>query len=100
MNAIKSVLLSLVLALASFTAIAAEPVDINRADAAQLATLNGVGPAKAEAIVAYREKNGPFQSVDQLAEVKGIGLKTVDKNRDMLRIGGASKAPAKPAGTP
>ena len=100
MISIKSVLLSLVLAFASFAAVAAEPVDINRADAAQLATLNGVGPAKAESIVAYREKNGPFQSVDQLAEVKGIGLKTVDKNRDMLRIGGAAKAPAKPAGTP
>ena len=100
MTSIKSILLSLVLAFASFAAIAAEPVDINRADAAQLATLNGVGPAKAEAIVAYREKNGPFQSVDQLAEVKGIGLKTVDKNRDMLRAGGSGKAPAKPAGTP
>jgi competence protein ComEA len=99
MHSIKSLLLSFALAVASFATFAAEPVDINRADASQLATLNGVGPAKAEAIVAYREKNGPFQSVEQLADVKGIGLKTVEKNRDMLRVGGA-KAPAKPAGTP
>ena len=49
--------------------------------------LNGVGEAKAEAIVAYREEHGPFKSADQLAEVKGIGLKTVEKNRDLIDLG-------------
>jgi competence protein ComEA len=66
---------------------AAEPVDINTASAAEIATaLNGVGPAKAEAIVAYREANGPFVSVDQLTDVKGIGTATVEKNRDQILI--------------
>lgn len=62
-------------------------VDINSASAEQLAeSLSGVGPAKAQAIVAYRDMNGPFQSVEQLTEVKGIGPATVDKNRDILEI--------------
>ena len=41
---------------------------------------------KAEAIVAWREANGQFKSADQLAEVKGIGLKTVEKNRDRILL--------------
>ena len=48
---------------------------------------HGVGLAKAEAIVAHREQNGPFASADQLAEVKGIGLRTVDKNRERIEVG-------------
>lgn len=66
---------------------AAEPVDINTATAAEIASsLNGVGPAKAEAIVAYRETNGPFVSVDQLTDVKGIGAATIEKNRTQIII--------------
>jgi competence protein ComEA len=66
---------------------AAEPIDINTATAAEIATsLNGVGPAKAEAIVAYREANGPFVSVDQLTDVKGIGAATIEKNRTQIII--------------
>lgn len=105
MNLIKALLLSLLFA---FAAVAVEPVDINSADAATLAErLNGVGRAKAEAIVAYREANGPFRSVDQLASVKGIGLKTVEKNREVMTVGGAAastpdaavaQAPTPPAG--
>lgn len=90
MKFIKALLLSL---LFSCVALAVEPVDINRADAATLAaSLNGIGPAKAEAIVAYREEHGPFKSVEQLAEVKGVGLKTVEKNREYIRLGGAAPA--------
>jgi len=86
MNLIKSLLLSLFFA---FAAHAAEPVNINTADAATMAArLNGVGESKAEAIVAYREEHGAFKSVDQLAQVKGIGLKTVEKNREVLTVGG------------
>ena len=60
----------------------AEPVNINTADATALAkALNGIGPAKAKAIVSYRDKNGPFKSVDQLAMVEGITQKLIDKNR-------------------
>jgi competence protein ComEA len=82
---IKSLLLSLVLAA---SAMAADKVDINTATATELAeTLNGVGQSKAEAIVAHREQHGPFKSADQLAEVKGIGLRTVDKNRERIEIG-------------
>lgn len=54
-----------------------QPVDINTADAAELATLKGIGAKKAETILSYREVHGSFQSVDDLAKVKGIGLKTV-----------------------
>lgn len=64
---------------------AAEMVDINSADAATLAQeLTGVGDAKAQAIVTYREKNGPFKSVDDLAMVDGIGEKTLAANKDKL----------------
>ncbi|MGQ0657414.1 MAG: ComEA family DNA-binding protein [Chromatiales bacterium] len=64
---------------------AGEMVDINSADAATLAKeLTGVGEAKAQAIVAYREKNGPFTSVEDLAMVDGIGEKTVAANKEKL----------------
>lgn len=64
------------------------PVDINSADANTLAKqIQGVGQAKAEAIVAYRNKNGRFTTIEDLAKVKGIGLKTVNKNRDRLTMG-------------
>ena len=89
MNRLSILLKSLVLSLAlSFSAFAAGPVNINTADASTLAKgLTGVGLAKAEAIVAYRQANGPFQSADQLAAVKGIGLATVEKNRDRIELG-------------
>ena len=81
---LKSLVLSFVL---SFSALAAGPVNINTADAGALAQgLTGVGPAKAEAIVAYRQTHGPFQSADQLAAVKGIGLATVEKNRERIEV--------------
>ena len=90
MNFLKAILLSLAL---SFSAFAAESVNVNTADAATIASrLNGIGMAKAEAIVAYREAHGPFKSIDQLAEVKGVGLKTVEKNRAVLTLGAAAKS--------
>lgn len=95
---IKATLLSLLL---SFAAFAAGPaVNINKADATQLASLNGIGETKAQAIIAHRETNGPFKSVDQLAEVKGIGLKTVEKNRDRLNVGSTAAARSQPAAKP
>lgn len=67
--------------------LASEPVDINQASAEQIAAaLNGVGPAKAEAIVQYRTANGPFVSVEQLSDVKGIGPATVNKNRALILV--------------
>lgn len=81
MNLIKTALFSALIGLSNF-ALAA--VNINTASTTELETLNGVGAAKAKAIVEYREKHGPFKSVDQLAEVKGIGEKLVEKNRANL----------------
>lgn len=66
-------------------------VNINNADATALSSLNGVGDAKAAAIVEYREANGPFASVDDLSEVPGIGAATVDKNRDNMTVKEAKK---------
>lgn len=66
---------------------ASSPVNINSASAALLAkALNGVGEAKAKAIVAHRNANGKFTSVDQLADVKGIGSSIVEKNRSLIRL--------------
>ena len=73
-------LLVLAFALSVSAAAFAEPVNINTADAATLAaTIKGIGLKKAEAIVAYRQANGPFVHVDDLANVKGIVAKTVDR---------------------
>ena len=64
-----------------------QTVNINRADASSLAAgLRGVGPSKAEEIVRYREAFGPFETVDELAEVKGIGKSTLEKNRDLITL--------------
>ncbi len=60
-------------------------VDLNSADAETLATvMKGVGISKARAIVAYRTQYGPFASLDELAEVKGIGASILERNRDRL----------------
>jgi competence protein ComEA len=62
-------------------------VNINSADAATLADrLNGVGIKKAEAIVSFREQNGPFKSIDDLVNVAGIGAATLEKNRSLISL--------------
>ncbi|MGN6512712.1 MAG: ComEA family DNA-binding protein [Lysobacteraceae bacterium] len=87
--------LSLLLAGSAF---AADKVNINTADAATLdRVLLNIGASKAEAIVAYRKAHGAFRSADQLALVKGIGLKTVEKNRDRIVVGGAAPVSPQPA---
>jgi competence protein ComEA len=69
----------------------AGPVDINKADAATIAKeLNGIGLSKAQAIVAWREKNGAFKSADDLRKIKGIGAKTLEKNRSNIRVDNAA----------
>ena len=80
-------------------AMAAEKVNINTADAAALdRVLIGVGPAKAAAIVDYRKANGPFKSAEELAMVKGIGLSTIEQNRDRIELRTGATPPArKPA---
>jgi competence protein ComEA len=62
-------------------------IDLNTADAYTLQKeLSGIGETKAQAIVAYRETNGPFSSVDELLEVKGIGKAILDRNREKLEV--------------
>ena len=85
MRTFRSLVFFLSVLLAAPVAVLADPVDINSADAETLAaSIDGVGTQKAIAIVKYRETNGPFANVDDLANVQGIGMKTVDRNRDKL----------------
>jgi competence protein ComEA len=64
----------------------AGPVDVNSATAAELETLPGIGPATAAAIVEHRRLNGPFASVDELDEVRGIGTSKLDAIRDQVTV--------------
>lgn len=68
-----------------FTLIMAS-VNINRANSAQLQTLNGIGPTKAQEILKYRKSHGSFSSVDELVNVKGIGPKTLIKLKPHVTI--------------
>lgn len=62
-------------------------VNLNSATAEELAEkLVGVGAARAELIVQYRDANGPFTSIEQLLEIKGIGVATLEKNRDKIEL--------------
>lgn len=61
-------------------------VDINSAGMDELQTAPGIGPAKARAIIEYRELYGNFSCLEELCEVKGIGAKTLDKLRDYYMI--------------
>ncbi|NOY63702.1 MAG: helix-hairpin-helix domain-containing protein [Gammaproteobacteria bacterium] len=71
-----------------FMPVHADPVNINTAGAEALSSsLLGVGDSKARAIIAYREQHGPFRAVNQLLNVKGIGVRTLDKNRANITIG-------------
>lgn len=84
MSTLKLFLATLLL-LAGLAAGAADPVNVNSADAEALASaMVGIGPAKAAAIVAYREQHGPFKTIDDLLLVKGIGEATLNKNRERL----------------
>ena len=62
-------------------------VNINTATQSELEAVKGLGPAKAKAIIAYREQNGAFKSVDDLDKVKGFGKATLDKLREELSVG-------------
>ncbi|MEX2525740.1 MAG: ComEA family DNA-binding protein [Gammaproteobacteria bacterium] len=63
---------------------AADRINVNTADAETLMSIQGVGEKRAEAIIDYREENGPFSSVEELMNVDGVGQMTLDNNRDML----------------
>lgn len=83
-------LLVLCLALLGGAVGATETVNLNTASADAIAAgMVGIGPAKAKEIVEYRQKNGPFKSVDDLRQIKGIGEKTLEKNRDRISTAAA-----------
>ena len=68
------------------TAGASGKIDINSAQVDALTSLPGIGEVKAQAIVRYREKNGAFSSVDELADVDGIGPVTLNGLRDLVEV--------------
>jgi competence protein ComEA len=63
-------------------------LDINRATEVEIEALPGMTPAKASAVVTYREAHGPFKSADELAGVKGIDLEDVERLRPLVKAGG------------
>lgn len=73
---------------------ATAPVNINTASAAELANLKGIGPAKAQAIVEHRDKNGQFKSVDDLKLVRGVGDKMLEQLRPQVTVSGGAAAAA------
>jgi competence protein ComEA len=64
----------------------AAPIDLNTATVEQLDSLPGIGPVTAAAIVAWRDANGRFSSVDQLGDVDGIGPARLEKLRDLVHV--------------
>ncbi len=80
-------LVALVFSLFFASYVMAAPVNVNSASATEIAaSLSGVGEVKAQAIVEYRKAHGGFKSVDELANVKGIGAKTLEKNKDDILL--------------
>ena len=86
METLKKLAIKTLLAL-SLNLAAADPVNINSADKQTLMQIKGVGEKRADAIIAWREKNGPFKSVAQLTEIDGIGPSLVETNKDLLTVG-------------
>lgn len=89
MDMFKKLLLSLLLGCA-LALNAAETININTADKETLMSIKGIGEKRAQAIIDYREEHGPFKSVDELAEIKGLGSVFIESNREILTV----KAPA------
>lgn len=73
-------------AAATGAASAVRTVNINTATASELELLPGVGPAMAGRIIDYRQQHGAFTSVDQLDNVKGVGARTMEKLRPLVRV--------------
>ncbi len=61
-------------------------VNVNKANSAQLQTLNGIGPSKAQEILRYRKAHGAFKTVDELVNVKGIGTKTLQGMKTQVSV--------------
>ncbi len=83
---IRTMLVAAALSLVAAVALAADTVNINKAPAEELVALDNVGEARAQAIVEYREEQGPFPSISALANVSGIGTATLERNRERLTV--------------
>ncbi|BCM25346.1 ComEA family DNA-binding protein [Methyloradius palustris] len=82
------------LSLFGFSSSAFAAVNLNTATKSELESIKGVGPSKADAIIAYRAKT-PFKTVDDLDKVKGFGKKSIDKIRAEVTVAGTSKTDSK-----
>ncbi len=92
-NTLKYLFFSLFISIAASSSVLAAPVDVNSANADDLASaLKGVGPKVASDIIAYRKEHGPFKSPEDLLNVKGFGPKTLERNKGDILVG--DKAPA------
>ena len=63
-----------------------EKININKASVEELTQLKQIGPKKAEQIVKYREENGPFERIEDIVKVKGVGPKTFELNKDRITV--------------
>jgi competence protein ComEA len=92
----KSLLTLLAMGLFSIWAWAMQPVNVNTANAEEISeALKGIGLSKAEAIVLYRNEHGEFKHIDELVNVKGIGVRTVDINREYILLDNSELAASK-----
>jgi competence protein ComEA len=85
----------------NFLGEAPRPVNVNNAEQIDFESVLGLLRREAAAVIAYREKNGPFKTVDQLAMVDGITQKLIERNRADIKLGAdKAPAPAVPAAAP
>jgi len=93
---IKSLLTLIAMGLFSIWAWAMQPVNVNTASAEEISeALKGIGLSKAAAIVTYRNEHGEFKHIDELVNVKGIGVRTVDINREYILLDNSELAASK-----
>lgn len=86
MTILRKIAFVLMIGMFSVASFAAELININTADAKTLTELKGIGKNKAQAIINYREKNGPFPSLAALVKVRGVGKLILNTNRNKMTV--------------